>query len=220
MAPGLAALFEMITGPAARAGLDLDEGLPARILEDTGTDPGALALLAFALHELYEARTADGRLTLAAYDAFGGVKGAHQPARRDDLRAPPGRTQGAACTTSSATWSQADERGVATRTARVRCASLRRVKPLELIDAFTDARLLVTDRGAAGEAVVEVAHEALFREWPRLRDWIGERADDLRLVRQAEAAAAEWRRAGSRREPSLAARAPGAGRTRRWRVSV
>jgi hypothetical protein len=39
-----------------------------------------------------------------------------------------------------------------------------------------------------------VAHEALFREWPRLRDWIAERADDLRALRQAESAAAEWQR--------------------------
>ena len=65
-----------------------------------------------------------------------------------------------------------------------------------MVDAFVDARLLVTDRGPAGEAMVEVAHEALLREWPRLAEWIGERADDLRLRRQAEAAAAEWERSG------------------------
>ena len=34
----------------------------------------------------------------------------------------------------------------------------------------------------------------MLREWPRLAEWIGERADDLRLWRQAQAAAAEWER--------------------------
>jgi len=42
-------------------------------------------------------------------------------------------------------------------------------------------------------AVVEVAHEAMFREWPRLRDWISERADDLRLRREIEQAASGWK---------------------------
>jgi hypothetical protein len=192
-APGLAALFQMITGPAARAGLDLEEGLPARILDDTGTDAGALALLAFALHELYEARTGDVKLTLQAYDSFDGVKGAISRRAETTFARLAQAAQGLLHEVFRELV-QADERGVATRrrVARSRLASSAQAG--ELIDAFTDARLLVTDRGTAGEPVVEVAHEALFREWPRLRDWIGERADDLRALRQAQAAAAEWQR--------------------------
>ncbi len=53
MAPGLGQLHEMITRPAERAGLTFEEGLPARILDDTGLEPGALALMAFALSALY-----------------------------------------------------------------------------------------------------------------------------------------------------------------------
>ena len=34
---------------------------------------------------------------------------------------------------------------------------------------LTDRRLLTVSEG-----VVEVAHEALLREWPRLRDWLEE----------------------------------------------
>jgi len=45
--------------------------------------------------------------------------------------------------------------------------------------------------------VVEVAHEALLREWPRLADWIAKRAEDLLIRRHAESAAAEWQRAGA-----------------------
>ena len=73
--PGPAALYQMITQPAALAGLTLEDGLPERLLEDTGTDPGSLALLAFTLAELYQARQ-DKELTLAAYQDLGGVHGA------------------------------------------------------------------------------------------------------------------------------------------------
>ena len=37
---------------------------------------------------------------------------------------------------------------------------------------FTESRLLTVDDGA-----VEVAHEALLREWPRLRSWLEEDAE-------------------------------------------
>jgi hypothetical protein len=42
------------------------------------------------------------------------------------------------------------------------------------------------------EGSVEVAHEALLREWTRLRDWIDASRDDLRLRARIFAAATEW----------------------------
>ena len=66
----------MLTGPAAVAGLTFQGGLASRILRDTGSDPGALALLAFALAELYEACQPGTALSRAAYDSFGGVQDA------------------------------------------------------------------------------------------------------------------------------------------------
>src|SRR4029079_17879843 len=51
-------------------------------------------------------------------------------------------------------------------------------------DALTYARLLTADDG-----VVEVAHEALFGEWPRLKAWLEEDTED-RLVHARLAAAA------------------------------
>jgi hypothetical protein len=41
----------MITGPAAVAGLSFEDSLPGRVLHDTGSEPGSLALIAFALAE-------------------------------------------------------------------------------------------------------------------------------------------------------------------------
>ena len=62
----------------------------------------------------------------------------------------------------------------------------------ELIDRFVDARLLVREPGEDGLPVVEVAHEALFRNWPRLEQWIQDTADDHRLRRQITQLAAYW----------------------------
>ncbi|HQY94350.1 hypothetical protein, partial [Caldilinea sp.] len=38
----------------------------------------------------------------------------------------------------------------------------------------------------------EVAHEALIREWPTLRNWIVENRESLRLHRHLTEAAQEW----------------------------
>src|SRR5262249_41653556 len=65
-APGIGALFEMVAAPAGRAGVEFDPGLVQRVLDDAGRDPGALALVAFALQELFERKTHDGCLTQQA----------------------------------------------------------------------------------------------------------------------------------------------------------
>ena len=52
---------------------------------------------------------------------------------------------------------------------------------------LTESRLVTVD-----EAAVEVAHEALLREWPRLRRWLEEDAEGRRLHQHLIHAAAEW----------------------------
>ena len=169
------------------------DGLPTRILEDTGTEPGALALLAFALHELYQARTPGGELAAQAYDSFGGVKRAiGKRAEAAFEKLPPASKP--LLNNVFRELVDVNELGVSTR----RRAELARVASTDdtrvIIDAFAAAHLLITDRQPDGTPVVEVAHEALLREWPRLAGWIRRFIDDLRTMRQAEAAAAEWAR--------------------------
>jgi WD domain, G-beta repeat len=48
----------------------------------------------------------------------------------------------------------------------------------------------------AGEGTVEVAHEALLREWPRLRAWLEEDTEGRRLHRHLTQAAREWEEGG------------------------
>ena len=60
---------------------------------------------------------------------------------------------------------------------------------------LTESRLLTADEGT-----VEVAHEALLREWPRLRGWLEEDAEGRRLHHHLIGAAREWR--DSERDPA------------------
>ena len=48
-----------------------------------------------------------------------------------------------------------------------------------------------------GEGTAEVAHEALLREWPRLRGWLEEDTEGRRLHRHITLAAADWDGAGA-----------------------
>jgi hypothetical protein len=61
-----------------------------------------------------------------------------------------------------------------------------------VVDAFVDASLLVSDHDPGEEAVVEVAHEALLRQWPPLRDAIEADRSLLRLRSELERLAADW----------------------------
>jgi hypothetical protein len=63
----------------------------------------------------------------------------------------------------------------------------------EVLTRLADARLVTTDN-----EVVEVAHEALIREWPTLRGWLEEDRAGLRLHRHLTLAAEGWERQGDR----------------------
>jgi basic membrane protein A len=66
-----------------------------------------------------------------------------------------------------------------------------------VLDAFGKRRLLSFDREpATGQATVEVAHEALFREWDRLAGWIDRHRAALRRYETFTAAADEWEASG------------------------
>ena len=70
---------------------------------------------------------------------------------------------------------------------RVALAELERATRARCSTVLADRRLLTVSDGT-----VEVAHEALLREWPRLRGWLEEDAEGRRLHRHLREAAREW----------------------------
>jgi WD40 repeat protein len=176
-----------IEGPAKRAGLCVEAKLVEALLNDVEAEPGALPLLSTALLELWRER--DGRwLRLAAYEREGGVGGAvarlaerafgqlgvaEQAVTRQVLVRLAGTGAGDAV--------------VARRLPLAEFGDPRSDGPARVVAVLADRRLLTL-----GAGTVEVAHEALLREWPRLRGWLEEDAKGRRVHRQLADAAREW----------------------------
>jgi len=183
------ALRQMIERPAERAGLVFDENLVVRILDDTGDEPGNLALMAYALDELYQLDD-DRRLTHAEYEALGGVQGAIGT-RAEHIFAGLNMDEKVIQQIFHALV-EVDERGTATRQRATMQIEGLTEDERRLLEAFVTGRLLTASAEPGGTAVVEVAHEAILRSWPRLAEWIEDTQDDLRLLRQLRSAAALW----------------------------
>jgi formylglycine-generating enzyme required for sulfatase activity len=194
-APGALELYEMITAPAQAASLEYEGDLAQRILKDTGSDPGALALMAFALDQLHKASGRDSKLTLQAYQSFGGVQGAIGSRAQETFE----KLSEEAKKTLPHVFRElleVNESGTATRKRAPLEQVERDAASRELTQALIQARLLTTSRGMNNSALAEVAHEALFRSWGQLKDWLEEAQDDLILLRQVRTAAEWWDKHG------------------------
>jgi len=67
----------------------------------------------------------------------------------------------------------------------------------EILDEFGRHRLLSYDRDPVnGDATVEVAHDALLTEWPRLAGWLDHYRDDLRRRAALGIAVEDWESSG------------------------
>ncbi len=185
-------LRRAIEAPAERGGWEFEPALVDLLLRDVGDEPGALPLLSHALLETWHRRRGR-RLTLAGYRAAGGV-------------------QGSIAQTAESVFSEqltSDQRTIARRVF-LRLTELgegtqdtrRRARMSELVgrpdgeaevrtvlEALVGPRLITI-----GEDSVEVAHEALIREWPRLREWLRQDRDGLRIHRNLTRAADDWER--------------------------
>jgi hypothetical protein len=197
-APGRLALERMVAGPIAEVELParwtLDAALPPTIAADAERSPGGLALMAFALRELYDRCEPNRRLDLAAYrgEDFGGLSGAI--ARSADATLEQLGEGAGALERVFARLVRVNQDDASTRRRERRSAWDDDPEARKLVDAFLKARLLVADRGAtAGEdPVIEVAHEALLREWPRLAGWIDQRREAFRLAERVRTEAHAW----------------------------
>ena len=193
-----------VAGPAQRIGLRLEKGLVSTIIREAGNQPGTLPLLQFALSELFERR--EGlTLTNKAYREIGGVLGALGRSA-EAIYANLGEAEQSSARQlflRLVTLGEGTE-DTRRRVMRDELENLTMIRgQLSLIlEAFGHARLLSFDHDPITRgATVEVAHEALLREWSRLREWLNESRTDVRLQRQLATAANEW--ASAQRDPSF-----------------
>src|SRR6185437_4687038 len=193
-------LRSAITGPARKAALDIEAGLIEILLRDLAPvdrpeqptaahEPGALPLLSHALLATWDL-SRGGRLTVADYRASGGIQGAVAasaeavyaeltPAQQDLTRRIFTRLVHVSDdTTDTRRRLLRDELQLGDHSGDVQA----------VLDAFIEQRLITAD-----VHTVEIAHEALLRVWPRLRQWMDADTIGVRVHRQLTAAAEEWR---------------------------
>jgi WD40 repeat protein/class 3 adenylate cyclase/DNA-binding winged helix-turn-helix (wHTH) protein len=187
-------LRDAIEGPARVVGLTLEPGLVNVIVGDVAGEPGALPLLSHALLEVWTRR--EGRmLTIAGYQASGGVAGAiarSADTAYDKLDPVEQRI-------ARGVFLRLTELGDGTEDTRRR-ATLDELADHDPAAASRTETVLATLAAArlvtVAEETVEVAHEALIREWPRLRTWLDEDRDGLRVMRHVTYAARDWAERG------------------------
>ncbi|WP_017302003.1 hypothetical protein [Nodosilinea nodulosa] len=192
-------LREAIDRPATLVGLKFEEGLVDALLSDVLGEPAALPLLQFTLLKLWDHRERN-RVTWEAYRRLGGgrlalAKSADElynslileeqmTVRRILLRmVRPG--EGLEVTSNRIPRQDLYRSGEAPdRIDRV-------------LEKLIQARLVrLTAGDSQDDAQVEVAHEALIRNWPRLVDWLEEDRLILRQRLRLTEAAEQWQARG------------------------
>ncbi len=188
-------LERAITGPAEQIGVTFEPGLVATIVSEVNYQPGALPLLQYALTELFERR--QGRLlTQAAYRDIGGTVGALAK-RADQVYAemtPENQELARQIFLRLVTLGEGTE-DTRRRVPRFELLSLSTDSETvdELIDTFAAYRLFSLDNDSGTRTpTVELAHEAILREWKQLRQWIGENRDEIKLQQQLAHLTGEW----------------------------
>ncbi|HEX9989622.1 MAG TPA: hypothetical protein VGE45_14240 [Chloroflexia bacterium] len=198
------ALCAAIEQPAADVGVEIEDRLLERLLADAEDQPGSLPLLQETLVLLWgriEGRT----LTLAAYERLG----------RDGRS---GLAVAMALKGDSVLASLSPERQEIARRIFLRLTQFgegrpdtRRQQPVaalmsesdppalfrQVLATLADNRLLTLSGDEQHATMkVDLAHEALIRDWPTLRNWLAERRGAEQIRRRLESKTEEWVRLG------------------------
>ncbi|MQY23918.1 caspase, EACC1-associated type [Nocardia macrotermitis] len=193
-----AELREAIEKPASGNGWTLTDGLTDVILNDLGQDStaaaAALPLLSHAMLSTWTRRDGN-RLTVAGYRDTGGIASAIRQsaeavytdadtAGRHALRMMLPRLIRVGVDGDADTAQPADHatltHGIDPDTAR------------NMVSCLVEARLITVDRDT-----IRLSHEALLREWPRLREWIDTDREWLHRSQRFIADSRIWRQSGS-----------------------
>ncbi len=184
-----------VVEPAGLVGVRVEPELVAAMINDVAARATTLPLLQYALTELFEHRRGD-TLTIEAYRAAGGISGAL--ARRADhtyLELDAAQREGTRQVFLRLVTVTSDAEHLRRRVGveELNDLPIERWSLQHVLDRFGGQRLLTFDRDPdSGGPTVEVAHEALLREWPRLWGWVEANREDIRTHRRLAAEVSEW----------------------------
>ena len=202
-------LQEIISEPASRVGLRLEEGLADVIINDVldSSRQGegragrstVLPLLEFALTQLWERRE-QGVLTHQAYQAAGRVTGSLtlwadqvcHSLEREGLGPVARRAFTDLVNLGDGTHPDSRRQRRLTELVHDGKDEKEREAVRKVVQRLADARLVTTSLDK-GEESVQIIHDSLIREWARLQRWLKKDRAFLSWQRELERDAREWR---------------------------
>ena len=208
----------MIRFPAEAAGLQfeldqrrgqrLDEGLR----DAASTTPESLPLLQHVLSLLYDKQVerGDGLLRWSDYRDLGELKGALAKYAETVFATLQPNEQLAfpLVMRHLVTLGQGEEEAPNRRTAPYRefvagDSEDGKSGAKGFVDLFIAKRLFIADTDPHAEVNVSVAHEALLREWQRIREWLSENRDFLRMRDRLDSSLRLWLSRGKQKDDLL-----------------
>ena len=189
---------QMIRLPTRAAGLSFEEDPTSSerlddMLRDAAAEhPEVLPLLQFTLEELYQRRTEDGMLTLQAYRDLGGVEGSLAQRAETVFKDLPDDVEEELPKVLNALVSIEQDGHETIGRKRALMSDVTTEKSRELVETFIENRLFVTELADDDSAVVTVAHEALLWHWPRVKEWVAQNRENLRIRGRIAQAAERW----------------------------
>ena len=184
--------------------------LVEELIDEVDNMPGALPLLSFALRELflkylqrqhkaqYEGITIDRALTQADYEELGGVMRSLTQRADEEYETLVKENRTYAWTIRHVMLRMVALGGGELARRRVPLSELeyppeKNALVKEVIERFTEARLLVKGEDIDGNFYVEPAHDALVRGWAKLLLWKDREQETLDLRRRLTPAANDWK---------------------------
>ena len=188
-------LREAIAQPAALVGLKFEEGLIDSLLSDVLGETAALPLLQFTLLKLWDHRERN-RVTWEAYRRLGGGRLALAKSADEfyDSLIPEEQVTMKRILLRMVRPGE----GLEVTSRRIPQSGLYTAGEAEdrvdrVLEKLILTRLVrLTEGELADDAQVEIAHEALIRNWPRLGDWLEDERTSLRQRLRLTAAAEQW----------------------------
>ncbi len=167
--------------------MELEEGLVDKLIDDVGSGEGSLPLQQFALTQLW-GKQRPGLLTHQAYTEIGGVT----QALANHAKAVYAGLSGEQQKRAQRVFIQLVQPGEGTEDTR-RLATRHEVgDDWDLVTLFANERLLVTNRSELVGDTVEVVHEALIRNWGRLRGWMDDNREFRVWQERLKVALQQW----------------------------
>lgn len=192
-------LNQIIEQPAKLAGGQFEPGLVERIRSDVRQQPGNLALLEFALTQLWNYREKN-LLTHAAYDEqVGKLEGAIRTKADEVLQSKAVSNKKLALSAlARLVHVSPNESGEGDTRQRIRLTEFTSEERNNL-EPFIKARLLVASGSGDNEstteqqtATLEVAHEALIKHWPKLQQELKGKRELLLWRQSVQGQYQEW----------------------------